>query len=83
MSHPPGWDYEPLRKRWPSATIVETGIWPLKEYSAGKVTHTVIPRPRLPVERYLERGRFKHLFSPQRNESVLKAIQARVDAYWD
>lgn len=81
---PTGWDYEPQETVAIGKLAVETGIWPLKEYSAGKVTHTVIPRPRLPVERYLERqGRFKHLFSPQRNESVLKAIQARVDAYWD
>ncbi|MFO1429388.1 MAG: hypothetical protein U1F76_04495 [Candidatus Competibacteraceae bacterium] len=62
---------------------VQTGIWPLKEYVNGRVIHTLIPEPKLPVEEYLERqGRFAHLFRPERNEELLQEIQARVDAYW-
>ena len=62
---------------------MKTGVWPLKEYVAGKVTHTKVPRERLPVEEYLKRqGRFAHLFAPQRDEAAIRAMQARVDAYW-
>ena len=59
-------------------------MWPLKEYVVGKVIHTKIPRPRIPVEEYLEKqGRFAHLFKPQRNEELFAELQARVDEYWD
>ena len=62
---------------------MKTGAWPLKEYVDGKVVHTRIPHPRLPVEEYLKKqGRFAHLFSPTRNEALLVEIQDRVDAYW-
>ena len=62
---------------------MKTGIWPLKEYVNGEVVHTKVPKPRLPVERYLEKqGRFVHLFTPQRDEETLAKIQAEVDDYW-
>jgi pyruvate ferredoxin oxidoreductase beta subunit len=45
--------------------------------------HTKTPHPRKPVEDYLQlQGRFAHLFAPQRDETTLAEIQARVDAYW-
>jgi pyruvate ferredoxin oxidoreductase beta subunit len=48
------------------------------------VTHTKVPRERLPVEEYLKRqGRFAHLFAPQRDDASISGIQARVDAYWE
>jgi pyruvate ferredoxin oxidoreductase beta subunit len=63
---------------------VQTGVWPLKEYRDGVVTHTVVPRQRLPVEEYLRRqGRFSHLFLPHRNEELLREIQCGVDVYWE
>jgi len=62
---------------------VKTGIWPLKEYRDGKVSHTRVPHPRLPVEDYLvKQGRFAHLFQPVRNDKLIAEIQARVDEYW-
>jgi pyruvate ferredoxin oxidoreductase beta subunit len=80
---PPGWDFEPADAIEIGRLAVKTGIWPLKEYIDGKVTHTHVPHPRLPVEEYLKRqGRFRHLFEPQRNEPLLAEIQLRVDAYW-
>jgi pyruvate ferredoxin oxidoreductase beta subunit len=80
---PPGWDFEPAQAVEIGRLAVRTGVWPLKEYVDGKVTHTRVPRPRLPVEEYLSRqGRFAHLFAPRRDEAALAAIQARVDAYW-
>jgi pyruvate ferredoxin oxidoreductase beta subunit len=80
---PTGWDYDPQETALIGRLAVATGVWPLKEYVGGRVLHTVTPRPRVPVEEYLGRqGRFAHLFKPRRNESLLRGIQAKVDAYW-
>jgi pyruvate ferredoxin oxidoreductase beta subunit len=86
---PTGWDYDPKLSVEIGRLAVQTGVWPLKEYIDGKVVHTRIPKigitgKRTPVEEYLKlQGRFKHLFHPQRDESGIAEIQARVDAYWD
>jgi pyruvate ferredoxin oxidoreductase beta subunit len=81
---PTGWDYDPQYSADIGKLAVSTGIWPLKEYRDGKITHTKIPHPRKPVEDYLQtQGRFKHLFEPQRDEKLIKEIQARVDRYWE
>ncbi len=81
---PTGWGYEPSQTVEIGKLAVTTGIWPLKEYRDGTVVHTKIPQERLPVEEYLKRqGRFRHLFSPERNEPLLAHIQARVDGYWE
>jgi pyruvate ferredoxin oxidoreductase beta subunit len=80
---PTGWEYDPRDSVEIGRLAVRTGVWPLKEYVDGRVVHTKTPKPRLPVEEYLNRqGRFQHLFAPERNETVLSEIQARVDAYW-
>jgi len=81
---PTGWDFDPRYSADIGKLAVDTGIWPLKEYENGKVTHTKIPHHRKPVEEYLKtQGRFKHLFEPQRNESLLGETQAKVDVYWE
>jgi pyruvate ferredoxin oxidoreductase beta subunit len=81
---PTGWDFDHRETVEIGKLAVKTGVWPLKEYVDGRVTHTKIPHPRLPVEEYLMRqGRFRHLFQPQRDEGQLAALQARVDAYWE
>jgi pyruvate ferredoxin oxidoreductase beta subunit len=81
---PTGWLYDPKDSVEIGRLAVKTGVWPLKEYVDGEVTHTKVPRPRLPVEEYLKaQGRFDHLFTPERNEAVLGAIQTRVDSYWE
>ena len=80
---PTGWDFDPKDAVEIGRLAVRTGVWPLKEYADGRVTHTKVRRPRLPVEEYLARqGRFRHLFEPRRNEEMLREIQAGVDAYW-
>jgi len=80
---PPGWIFDPSQGPEIGRLAVRTGAWPLKEYVDGKVTHTHIPHPRIPVEEYLKlQGRFDHLFRPKRNEAMLADIQARIDAYW-
>ena len=80
---PTGWDYDPKDTVNIGRLAVTSGVWPLKEYLDGKVVHTRIPHPRVPVEAYLKtQGRFAHLFAPRRNEALLAEIQAKVDAYW-
>ncbi len=80
---PTGWLYDPKESVEIGRLAVKTGIWPLKEYVDGKIVHTHVPHPRLPVEEYLNKqGRFAHLFKPARNEAFLRDVQARVDAYW-
>ena len=80
---PTGWDFDPSETVEIGRLAVNTGVWPLKEYENGRVTHTRLPRERLPVEEYLIRqGRFRHLFQPQRDVVQLEEIQAAVDAYW-
>ncbi len=80
---PTGWDYDPRESIDIGKLAVKTGVWPLKEYIDGKVVHTKIPRQRLPVEQYLEKqGRFAHLFTPERDDTLLQELQAQVDRYW-
>jgi pyruvate ferredoxin oxidoreductase beta subunit len=82
---PTGWDYDPRESVAIGQLAVETGVWPLREYVDGRVQHTKRPpRCRPPVEAYLSmQGRFAHLFEPERNETLIAEIQARVDAYWE
>lgn len=80
---PTGWSYAPEDSVEVARLAVRTGMFPLKEYVEGKVVHTKVKRPRLPVEEYLKlQGRFAHLFEPVRQNEVIDAIQARVDTYW-
>jgi pyruvate ferredoxin oxidoreductase beta subunit len=80
---PTGWLYEPERSVEVGRLAVRTGLWPLKEYENGKITHTLRPHPRAAVEDYLKlQGRFRHLFEPARDELTLAEIRAEVDAYW-
>ena len=81
---PTGWDYDPRETVEIGRLAVKSGAWPLKEYIDGKVTHTKMPHPRIPVEEYLiKQGRFAHLFEPERDEAMLQQIQSRIDVYWD
>jgi pyruvate ferredoxin oxidoreductase beta subunit len=80
---PTGWDFDPMETGEIGHLAVKTGLWPLKEYENGKLTHTKVPKERQPVEDYLIRqGRFRHLFEPQRDAVRLGEIQAAVDDYW-
>ena len=80
---PTGWDYDPKDSVEIGRLAVKSGVWPLKEYIDGQVTHTRIPRERAPVEEYLQlQGRFSHLFQPQKNTAMIAEIQGRVDGYW-
>jgi pyruvate ferredoxin oxidoreductase beta subunit len=81
---PTGWGFEPKETVEVGRLAVRSGAWPLKEYREGAVTHSVVPRHRIPVEEYLRcQGRFAHLFRPQRNEDLLREIQSGIDGYWE
>jgi pyruvate ferredoxin oxidoreductase beta subunit len=81
---PTGWGFEPKETVEVGSLAVRSGVWPLKEYRDGAVTHSVVPRHRVPVEEYLRcQGRFAHLFRPQRNEELLREIQSGIDSYWE
>ncbi len=80
---PTGWDYDPQETVNIGKLAVKCGVWPLKEYINGEIKHTKIPHKRLAVVDYLKtQGRFKHLFEPVLNESLLNDIQSRIDDYW-
>lgn len=81
---PTGWGYEPADGYQVARLALETGVWPLKEAVRGEVRHTYIPDRRKPVEEYLlTQRRFRHLFTPRRQEETLTAIQRAVDDYWE
>lgn len=81
---PTGWGFEPSESIEIGRLAVRTGLWPLKEYVDGRVVHSRVPRPRLPVEEYLRRqARFRHLFEPEPQPAIVEAIQADVDRYWE
>jgi pyruvate ferredoxin oxidoreductase beta subunit len=81
---PTGWGFEPSRMVEVGKLAVQSGIWPLKEYSDGQVRHTKVPAKRVPLEEYLGlQGRFRHLFTPQRDEARLAALQRQIDDYWE
>jgi len=81
---PTGWDFDPSEMVEIGRLAVRTGVWPLKEWVDGRVVHTKVRRPRVPVEEYLRKqGRFAQLFEPERQDRLLAEIQARVDAYWE
>lgn len=80
---PPGWGYDPKESALIAKLAVDTGIFPIKEYVDGEVTHTKVPRKRVPVEKFLERQkRFRHLFHPEKREDIIANIQKNVDRYW-
>jgi pyruvate ferredoxin oxidoreductase beta subunit len=80
---PTGWGFDPKDTIEIGRLAVRTGLFPLREYVDGRVTHTWRPRPRLPVETYLRtQRRFAHLFEPARDEETLRTIQQAVDTYW-
>jgi len=80
---PTGWGFDSSDSVEVGRMAVKTGVWPLREYLDGKITHTRIPRSRAPVEEYLKlQGRFAHLFEPTRDEQTIAEIQNRVDRYW-
>lgn len=62
--------------------LIETGAWPLYEYTDGQYKLNYKPKERKPIAEYLKgQARFKHLFQPG-NEGLLKREQEMVDKKW-
>ncbi|MBI4641593.1 MAG: pyruvate synthase [Candidatus Tectomicrobia bacterium] len=81
---PPGWGIDPAKTHEAAKLAVETGLWPLKEAIYGEVHHTYIPKKFPRIEEYLAmQGRFRHLFSPVKQEEVIQKIKEEVDRYWE
>ncbi len=81
---PTGWMYDPSLTVKVAKLAVDTGVWALKEAVHGNTRHTYIPSKLKPVEEYLiTQGRFNHLFSPVRQEEILKGIQVDINNYWE
>jgi len=80
---PTGWLYDSSLTIKIAKLAVETGVWALKEAVYGDMKHTYIPSRIKPVEEYLlKQGRFNHLFSPLRQDKILKDIQNDINNYW-
>ncbi len=80
---PTGWGFNPELSDDIARLAIETGVWPLKEAIDGVVRHTFIPNRFRPVEEYLRpQRRFRHLFHPERQETILRQIQDNINDYW-
>lgn len=80
---PTGWHYDPAMTHHYAKLEVDCGLFPLKKFTGGKLTHTVLKKKWSPVEDYLRgQGRFRHLFEPVRQDQLIRQIQTAVDEYW-
>ena len=81
---PTGWHFDPSYSAKIARLAVETGVWALKESVYGEVKHTYIPKQLKPVDEYLSvQGRFNHLFTPLRQDKIIREIQEDINLYWD
>jgi pyruvate ferredoxin oxidoreductase beta subunit len=79
---PRGWRYKSEDIMEICKMAVETCFWPLYEVQDGKWTLNYIPKNKRPIEDFLRlQGRFKHLFSKER-EHLINDIQVAVDKKW-
>lgn len=77
---PLGWRHEPGETLSVARAAVETGLFPMVEYEAGRLARVHALREPKPVEAYLKpQGRFRHLFRPG-GEELLREVQAVADA---
>ncbi|MDD4900937.1 MAG: thiamine pyrophosphate-dependent enzyme [Patescibacteria group bacterium] len=77
----PGWKTEPKDTIRLAKLAAQTGIYPVVEYTDGKLTE-VMKRPAQvpPVMDYLKpQGRFKHLFKDERGKEQIAYIQHLAD----
>ena len=77
---PLGWGCESSQSLHVARLAKETGLFPVFEAEAGEITAVSKIRRQMPVEAYLKiQKRYRHLFSPERRQDVIDAIQARAD----
>ncbi|MDP2708513.1 MAG: thiamine pyrophosphate-dependent enzyme, partial [bacterium] len=77
----PGWKIEPNQTISLAKLAALTGIYPVVEYTDGRLTDTMkLPIKRPLVEDYLKpQGRFKHLFKDGGNKEQIAYIQKLAD----
>jgi pyruvate ferredoxin oxidoreductase beta subunit len=88
---PPGWRFPMERTVEMGVLAVETGAWALYEFENEKMTFNGKSKLLLekkikpkPIEEWIKyQGRFKHLFTPVRDEKTLKSIQDNTDIIWE
>jgi pyruvate ferredoxin oxidoreductase beta subunit len=77
---PLGWGSDPADTIKTARMAVESGLFPLFEAEAGEITARYRLRKPVPVEAYLSlQKRFAHLFTPQRDDATIAAIQSIAD----
>jgi pyruvate ferredoxin oxidoreductase beta subunit len=76
-----GWTFEAGTTVELARAAVETGLWPLLEFTNGRLTEVKKIRRKKPVEEYLKtQGRYRHLFKRPEGADIIKDIQAVADA---
>jgi pyruvate ferredoxin oxidoreductase beta subunit len=76
-----GWTFEAGTTVELARAAVETGLWPLLEFTNGSLTEVKKIRRKKPVEEYLKtQGRYRHLFKRPEGADIIKDIQAVADA---
>lgn len=81
---PLGWRCDSAASIKMARLAVETRYFPVYEVEKGKYRLNLNIKNPKPVEEFLKlQGRFRHLFSPQRREDLLKMIQEKVDENWN
>jgi pyruvate ferredoxin oxidoreductase beta subunit len=76
-----GWTFEAGTTVELARAAVETGLWPLLEFTNGSLTEVKKIRRPKPVEEYLKtQGRYKHLFKRPEGADIIKDIQAMANA---
>jgi pyruvate ferredoxin oxidoreductase beta subunit len=88
---PPGWRFPMERTVEMGVLAVETGAWALYEFENEKMTFNGKSKLLLekkikpkPIEEWIKyQGRFKHLFTPVRDEKTLKSIQDNTNIIWE
>jgi pyruvate ferredoxin oxidoreductase beta subunit len=76
-----GWTFEAGTTVELARAAVETGLWPLVEFTNGSLTEVKKIRRKKPVEEYLKtQGRYRHLFKRPEGADIIRDIQAIADA---
>jgi pyruvate ferredoxin oxidoreductase beta subunit len=77
---PLGWGSQSCDTVKIARLATQSGLFPVFEAQGGVMTSSTKIRKKVPVEEYLKlQVRYSHLFSPNRNEEVLAALQAKAD----
>lgn len=76
----PGWGIEPNQTVQVAKMAVQSGLYPLVEYQAGKLTAVYKISRQIPVQDFFQtQKRFKHLFSRPEGQAAMRASQRLAD----